>query len=107
MGKIVKLSPKKTKPKYKYALNAELAKLPRSTSINDVIKHLAKYGITRDEFYRDREIAFGSDSSIPSDRLFIYAQVLDCMVDDLMNQQPKAQSIRQTNSRTKTNSPLS
>ena len=103
MGKTIKLH-KKVKPKYKYAINEHVAMLPRSTKVSDLVKHLEDSGISRDEFYRDREIAFASDKSIPSDRLFIYAQVFDVPVEDLMNHTIKAKSLRQTNLKLK--SPL-
>jgi len=95
MGKIVSLTGKKAKSKYKYALNDELDKLPRHTTINDILIHLKKYGITKDKFYWDREIPFDSLSSIPEDRLFIYADVFDCEVSDLRNNPVKAKSIRE------------
>ena len=95
MAKVISLKKVKHTPKFKYALNEQLNKLPRNTTIDDVILHLKKEGISRNEFYADRNIPFGSESSIPSDRLFIYADVFDCPLADLMNQPIKAKSIRE------------
>lgn len=102
MAKIIRL--KKTKPayKFKYAINEQIGMLPRNMTINELIDYLEKVGINRNAFYRDRDIRFGSESSIPSDRLFIYAKVFDCPVDDLINQPVKAKSIRQQNLKVKT-----
>lgn len=97
MAKIIRLKKTKAKPKFKYALNEQVGSLPRHMEINDLISHLEANGISRNEFYADRKIPYGSDSSIPSDRLFIYAQVFDCPVGDLLNHSVKAESIRQKN----------
>ena len=102
MAKVIQLKHSKPKPKYKYAINEQLGMLPRNMTIADVTDHLKKNGITRDSFYRDREILYGAESSIPSDRLFIYAKVFDCPVQDLLNQEIKAKSIRQKNLKLKT-----
>jgi len=102
MAKVIALTRKKLTPKHKYALNEQVDMLPKSMKTSEVVDHLKKYGITQDEFYRDRKIPYGSDSSIPSDRLFIYAKVFDCPVADLLNHEIKANSIRQKNLKLKT-----
>lgn len=102
MAKIIALKKSKLKPKYKYALEEQLDMLPRHMTIAEVEEHLKKHEISRDAFYSDRRITFGSKSSIPSDRLFIYAKVFDCPVQDLLNQEIKAKSIRQKNLKLKT-----
>lgn len=94
MAKTVKLNPKVT-PTYKYKINDQIGQLPREISINDLVAHIGKHGISRDEFYRDRAIKFGSDKSIPSDRLMIYAKVFDCSTEELMNHEVNAKSIRE------------
>ena len=104
MAKVIPISKRrKAKPKYKYSLNEQVGALPRTTVIGDVVKHLEAYGISRNEFYADRKIPFGAKSSIPSDRLFIYARVFDCNVEDLLNHDiPQAESIRQKRLKVKT-----
>lgn len=94
MAKIIPLKKTKITPKFKYTLEEQISALPRSMSIMDVVKHLEKDKISRNEFYADRAIPFGSAKSIPSDRLFIYSKVFECPVEDLMNHSIKATSIR-------------
>lgn len=94
MAKTVRLY-KKQKPSRKYGIIDQVNMLDRKITISDLLAHLSKQGISRDEFYADRNIAYGSDKSIPSDRLFKYAQVFDCSVEDLLNEDIKATSIRQ------------
>lgn len=106
MGKIIHLKKQRSNPKHKYALNDQVDSLPRSSTINELIAHLEDAGISRNEFYSDRNIEFGSDKSIPSDRLLIYAKVFDCNLEDLLNQEVKAKSFRQQVQKVKTKSPL-
>ena len=107
MAKIISLKKQRFTPKHKYALNEQVNSLPRSNSINELIAHLEDAGISRNEFYADRNIEYGSEKSIPSDRLLIYAKVFDCSLDDLLNQEVKAKSFRQHVQKVKTKSPLS
>lgn len=102
MAKIIHLKKSKPKPKYKYTLEDQLNALPRGMSIGEVEKHLKQYGIGRDAFYNDRRIVYGSESSIPSDRLFIYSKVFDVPLADLLNHEIKAKSIREKNLKLKT-----
>lgn len=95
MAKTVHLHSRVT-PKSKYNLNYQLGLLPRTFKIKNLVAHLKESGITQDEFYRDRLIEFGSEKSISADRLFIYAKVFDCTIDDLVNHQINAKSIRET-----------
>jgi len=106
MGKIIALKKSKFTPKHKYSINKQVDSLPRTMTINDLVKHLELAGISRNEFYSDRNIAYGSNKSIPSDRLFIYAKVFDCLIDELLNQEVKAKSIREQRIKSKTKSPL-
>lgn len=70
--------------KFKYNINHQISLLPREVAISDIIDILHKEGISQDSFYRDRNITLGSDQSIPSDRLFIYADLFECSVSDLL-----------------------
>ena len=94
MAKTIRLKKIALKPKFKYSINEQVGKLPRNTTIAEVIEHLKTSNISKDEFYRDRAIPFGSDKSISSDRLLIYCKVFDCTIDDLINHEVKATSIR-------------
>lgn len=94
MGKTIRLTPT-ARPSYKYNINHQIGLLPfKRNLIQQIIDHLAKSGITRNEFYSDRAIPFGSDKSIPSDRLMIYAKVFECAIQDLVNHKVNADSIR-------------
>lgn len=95
MGRQIKLHKKKN-PVYKYAINEQLDMLPRTMKTKEVLEHLKQFGITRNEFYADRNIAWGSEKAIPSDRLIKYAKVFDCTLEELMNELPVATSIRQS-----------
>jgi len=79
--------------KLKYKLNDKVKELPRSISMADLLKILAKNGISRDSFYRDRNISINDKNSIPSDRLDVYAIVFGCTTDELKNYSPKGKSI--------------
>jgi hypothetical protein len=93
MGKTIRLH-KKVKPIYKYGINEQVSMLDRKIKVGDLLKHLNENGISRTEFYADRNIPYGSEKSIPSDRLFKYSQVFDCSVEELLNEEIKATSIR-------------
>lgn len=95
MAKVIRLKNQKPKPKYKYAINDQVNGLPRDMRIDQVIEHLATFGVTRNNFYWDREIPYGSEKSMSADRLLIYCKVFDCSIDDLLNHEVKATSIRQ------------
>jgi hypothetical protein len=95
MGKTIALIPTH-KPKFKYNLNHQIGRLQyKANLIQQLVDHLAPYGITRNEFYSDRKIPLGSKKSITSDRLMIYAQVFECTIDQLVNEPIKAKSIRE------------
>lgn len=101
MGKTIALRPT-AKPKFKYNINHQIGLLPfRRDLIQQVIEHLAKHGVTRNEFYADRAILVDSKKSIPSDRLMIYAQVFECTTDDLVNHHVSAKSIREVMAKNK------
>jgi hypothetical protein len=93
MGKTIRLH-KKVKPVYKYGINEQVSLLDRKIKVGDLLTHLADNAISRTEFYSDRNIPYGSEKSIPSDRLLKYAQVFDCSVEELLNEEIKATSIR-------------
>lgn len=84
------------KPEYKYRLiDIVQNELPKALSRGEVLlAHLEASGISKDQYYADRKIPYGSKTSIPSDRLFAYAQVFDCSAESLLNQRVKAASIR-------------
>jgi len=105
MAKIISLKKQKYLPKWKYGINKQVDSLPRTITIRHLLAHLEDYGISRNEFYADRNIPFGSDKSIPADRLMIYLRVFDCAFADLINLPPAAKSIREE-MRHKTKSPL-
>lgn len=94
MAKTIRLKTPRLKPQFKYSINEQLTMLPRQFKISDVLAHLSKSGITRNEFYRDRAIKFGSSQSIPSDRLKAYSHMFDCADEDLMNYSIKTRSLR-------------
>lgn len=102
MAKTISLRPKVT-PRFKYGINHQIGLLPHKRDlIQQLISHLAKEGISRNEFYTDRAIPMGSTKSIPADRLLKYAQVFDCTIDDLLNDKVSAKSfLSLASSRTK------
>jgi len=82
------------KSKFKYNINHSISLLPRDISIGDVEEVLLKnYSITRDAFYRDRNLLIGDSSSIPTDRLDAYAILFGCTTDDLKNYKLKGKSL--------------
>jgi hypothetical protein len=103
MTKIIKLKKdnRKPKPKFKYALNDQVASLDRRITVNDLLAHMADK-VSRNEWYDDCKIPYGSSKSIPSDRLIIYSKVFDCPLTDLLNEEIKATSIRERNLKLKT-----
>lgn len=72
------------KGKYKYNINHYISLLPREVTIADIVSIMEKEGISQDSFYRDRNIAFGSDQSIPADRFFIYADLFECTLGNML-----------------------
>ncbi len=72
--------------KFKYNINHQISLMPRHISIDSLVKILSnEHGITRDTFYRDRNLTLVDTFSIPSDRMDIYAALFNCTVDDLKN----------------------
>lgn len=72
--------------KFKYHINHFISLLPKTitiASIEHVLK--AEHGISRDTFYRDRNLLVDDDFSIPSERLDIYAALLGVTSDELKN----------------------
>jgi hypothetical protein len=85
----------------KYKINEQIETLPRQISIAEVVTLLERNGIPRHTFFRDRKIEIDSESSIPTDRLQIYAKFFDCQLEDLLNTQVNVKSIRAQISKTK------
>lgn len=82
--------------KYKYNINQQISLLPRHILIRDIERLLEKEGISRDTFYRDRNLNPKSETSIPTDRLQKYANLFECSLDDLITTQvKKGKSIRE------------
>jgi hypothetical protein len=82
------------KSKFKYNINHYISLLPREISIGNIEEVLLKsHGITRDAFYRDRNILISEPSSIPTDRLDAYAILFGCSTDELKNYKPKGKSL--------------
>lgn len=74
------------KATFKYNINHHISLLPRHIAISDIEKILkSTHKISRDTFYRDRNLLTESDTSIPSDRLDIYASLFGCSVEELKN----------------------
>lgn len=75
------------KLEFKYKINYQVSQLPRELAIGDIVSLLEKYGISKDQFYRDRKILIKSSTSITTDRLMIYAKIFDCSINELLNTQ--------------------
>ncbi len=72
--------------KFKYNINHQISLMPRHISIDSLVKILSnEHKITRDTFYRDRNLTLDDSFSIPSDRMDIYAALFNCTVDELKN----------------------
>lgn len=80
---------------YKYHLEHFLSLRPASITMQQIEDILQKdHGISRSTFLRDRSITKNSDKSIPSDRLDIYAALLNVSVDDLKNYTVKVKPLQ-------------
>lgn len=79
--------------KLKYTINSYLDELPSKISISDITKRLADYQITYDTFNRDRKIKITDRTSIPSDRLEVYAGLFGCTIEQLINTRKKIKPI--------------
>lgn len=72
--------------KLKYSINDKIEDLPKSISVEVIINVLEKdHQISRSTFLRDRNIAIDDTTSIPTDRLEIYAALFGCSTDQLKN----------------------
>lgn len=80
---------KMAKEKFKYKINDQIALQPRHITIDAIIGILSDHGISRDTFYRDRNVLIEDDFSIPSERLDVYAQLFGVTTDELKNYTPK------------------
>ena len=76
----------KSKRKKKYLIDEYVQKLmPIVGSMPDFEALVKKYGISRGTFQRDRALVHTDTTSIPSDRLDIYAALFSVSSDDLKN----------------------
>ena len=73
--------------KLKYKINDKIDEHPKSVDIELIVGVLeSEHSISRSTFLRDRSIKLEDDSSsIPTDRLEIYASLLGASPDDLKN----------------------
>ena len=72
--------------KLKYHISHFIALQPRHMKIGDIEKILAEeHGISRDTFYRDRNLTVRDSNSIPSERLDIYAALFGVTAEELKN----------------------
>lgn len=72
--------------KFKYNINHQISLLPRSIGIEEIVRIVEKeHGISRSTFNRDRNTDIGDDSSIPSERLDVYAGLFGVKADELKN----------------------
>lgn len=70
----------------KYKINHYITQLPRVMTIEMLIEILKnEHKISRDQFYRDRNLTLKDKGSIPSHRLDVYAALFDVSADDLKN----------------------
>ena len=79
--------------KLKYNINTYLAELPARITMKEITKELQPHKITYDTFNRDRKIEATESTSIPSDRLQVYAGLFGCTIDDLINTKKKVKPI--------------
>lgn len=86
------MAPKATKLKYKLSEIID-QKLPRSITIADLEAELAKEGISKFTFYRDRYLTIKSRRDIPSARLDVYAALLGVTANELKNYTVKVKPI--------------
>lgn len=76
----------KVNSRFKYSINEKLDQLPRRITIQKIEAILKNdYGISRDTFYRDRNMQVDDPGSIPSERLDIYAALFGVTPDELKN----------------------
>lgn len=72
--------------KLKYKINELIDNQPRYVDIESIVAVLEKdYKISRSTFLRDRNTLLHDESSIPTDRLEIYAGLLGVSTDQLKN----------------------
>lgn len=76
--------------KLKYLINHHIELQPKSIDIERIVAILeSEHDISRSTFLRDRSIKLDDDSSIPTDRLEIYASLFGVSTEDLKNYSPK------------------
>lgn len=72
--------------KFKYNINHQISLLPRQISIENVAELLEQeHGISKSTFNRDRFLTIGDSTSIPVDRLDVYAALFGVASDSLKN----------------------
>ena len=80
--------------KLKYNISHFIALQPRHLKIGDIEKILnEEHHISRDTFYRDRNITLEDSSSIPSERLDIYAALFSVTAEELKNYSVKVKPL--------------
>jgi hypothetical protein len=86
------------KQKFKYNIDHYVKLLPRTIGITQLLEALKKENISRDIFYRDRNLKVANTFSIPIDRLEIYAALFGVTVDELKNyESPKIKPLTERN----------
>lgn len=79
--------------KLKYNINHYLDELPARIKMAQIADLIKPYKITYATFNRDRQIESTDSTSIPSDRLQVYAGLFGCTIDDLINTKKKVKPI--------------
>lgn len=101
MAKTIKLYQKKSLPQYKYRLQELIDGLPKAMAKFSTLEIILKdHGISQNEFYRDRTTAYGSEFSIPGDRLSVYSKLFDVTIEELMNHTIKVKPLIQSRIKT-------
>lgn len=72
--------------KPKYLLDHYIGQQPQSLGIEGIIKILEnEHNISRSTFHRDRAIDLSDETSIPLDRMDVYAGLFGVTINDLKN----------------------
>ena len=83
-----------TSSNLKYHISHFISLQPRHLKIGDIEKILIEeHHISRDTFYRDRNITLKDSNSIPSERLDIYAGLLGVTAEELKNYSVKVKPL--------------
>lgn len=95
VAKPINQTNQKIRPIYKYKLKEIIeTELPKSMKMSSIEKILAnEYGISQNEFYRDRVTLYESNYSILGDRLIVYSKLFDRSIEELMNRSVKVKPL--------------